>query len=61
MSDNYEKCGQLPVILDKQNIHADIVEKNLIEENKEGLVTHSSHRVARAIYYWYRKSQRGNK
>ena len=61
MSDNYEKCGQLPVILDKQNINVDIVQKNLIEENKEGLVRHSSHRVARAIYYWYRKSQRGNK
>ena len=30
----------------------------LIQENKEGLVRHSSHRVARAVYCWYRKSLR---
>ena len=58
MSQKYEECGQLPVILDKQNINVDIVEKKLIEENKNGLVRHSSHRVARAIYYWFRKAQR---
>ena len=61
MSEKYAQCGQIPVILDKQNIHVDIVEKKLIEENKDGLVRHSSYRVARAVYYWFRKSQRNNK
>lgn len=61
MSEKYAQCGQLPVILDKQNINIDIVEKKLIEENKDGLVRHSSYRVARAVYYWFRKSQRDNK
>ncbi|MBR1942509.1 YvcK family protein [bacterium] len=58
MSEKYAQCGQFPVVLDKQNIKVDIVEKKLIEESKEGLVRHSSHRVARAVYYWFRKSQR---
>lgn len=61
MSEKYAQCGQIPVVLDKQNIHVDIVEKKLIEENKDGLVRHSSHRVARAVYYWFRKSQRKQK
>lgn len=61
MSEKYAQCGQLPVVLDKQNINVDIVEKKLIEENKDGLVRHSSYRVARAVYYWFRKSQRDNK
>ena len=33
----------------------------LIQDSKEGLVRHSSYRVARAIYYWYRKVMRENK
>lgn len=61
MSEKYAQCGQLPVVLDKQNISVDVVEKKLIEENKDGLVRHSSYRVARAVYYWFRKSQRDNK
>ena len=38
----------------------DGIEKKLIEESKEGLVRHSSNRVARAIYYWFRKSSKKN-
>ena len=57
LAKKYEECGQFPVNLDKENVHVDIVEKKLIEESREGLVRHSSHRVARAIYYWFRKSQ----
>ena len=60
MADKYEKCGQMPVVLDRYNVHVDIVEKKLIEESKEGLVRHSSNRVARAIYYWFRKSSKKN-
>ena len=61
MADKYEKCGQMPVILDRYNIKVDIVEKKLIEESREGLVRHSSHRVAIAIYYWFRKQQKNNR
>ena len=57
MAKKYEECGQLPVNLDKENINVDVVQKKLIEESREGLVRHSSNRVARAIYYWFRKSQ----
>lgn len=58
MSEKYAQCGQMPVELDKNNIHVDVVEKKLIEESRDGLVRHSSNRVARAIYYWFRKSQK---
>jgi len=59
ISDNYAKAGSYPVILDNENLNpigVEIVQKRLIEESKEGLVRHSSHRVARAIYHWYRKN-----
>ena len=61
MAQKYEEAGQLPVKLDSDKINVDIVEKKLIEDSKEGLVRHSSHRVARAVYYWYRKAQRKDK
>src|SRR5574344_174800 len=63
MSDKYAKAGSYPVKLDEEIVRKsgiDVVSKKLIEEeeSKEGLVRHSSNRVARAIYYWYRKSSR---
>ena len=59
ISEKYAQSGSFPVKLDdeparKKNIQ--IVSRKLIEENKDGLVRHSSNRVARAVYYWYRKS-----
>ncbi len=57
----YEAQGQYPVNLDTDKIKKlgiDIYAKNLIEPNKEGLIRHSSNKVARAIYCWFRK---GNK
>lgn len=62
ISEGYAKSGSIPVRLDMENIApigVEIVSQKLIQENKEGLVRHSSHRVARAVYYWYRKSMRG--
>ncbi len=38
-----------------------IVSKKLIEDSKEGLVRHSSNRVARAIYHGIAKSLKRNK
>lgn len=56
----YKAANSYPVNLDVDNIKKTgvrIVSKKLIEDSKEGLVRHSSNRVARAIYHWYRKSQ----
>ncbi len=61
ISEGYAKQGSIPVRLDMENIAPigiEIVSQKLIQENKEGLVRHSSNRVARAIHYWYRKSMK---
>ena len=61
MSTGYAKSGSIPVRLDMENIAPigiEVVSQKLIQENKEGLVRHSSNRVARAVYYWYRKSNK---
>lgn len=58
ISEGYAKSGSIPVRLDMENLAPTgitVVSQKLIEENKQGLVRHSSHRVARAVYYWYRK------
>ena len=40
-----------------------LVSSKLIEEeeSKNGLIRHSYHRVARAIYYWYRRQLKDKK
>ena len=61
LADKYEKAGSFPVKVDMENLRklgVCVCSKKLIEDSKEGFVRHSSHRVARAIYYWYRKVQR---
>lgn len=61
LAEKYKQAGSFPVNLDVDNIKKTgvrIVSKKLIEESKEGLVRHSSNRVARAIYHWYRKVNR---
>lgn len=59
ISEGYAKIGSTPVNLDMENLiptGVTVVSQKLIQENKEGLVRHSSNRVARAVYYWYRKT-----
>ena len=59
ISEGYAKTGSIPVRLDMENlapIGVEIVSQKLIQENKQGLVRHSSNRVARAVYYWYKKT-----
>ena len=59
ISEGYAKAGSFPVDVDKEKIrplNIEIVSSKLIQENKSGLVRHSSNRVARAIFYWYKKS-----
>lgn len=61
ISDGYAKAGSIPVKLDMENIASigiEVVSQKLIQESKEGLVRHSSNRVARAVYYWYRKASK---
>jgi uncharacterized cofD-like protein len=60
LAEKYKNAGSFPVKLDTDNIKklgVRIVSKKLIEDSKEGLVRHSSNRVARAVYHWYRKQQ----
>ena len=58
LAKKYEMSGSYPVNVDFENIKKlgiKIFTRKLIEDSKEGLVRHSSNRVARAIYYWFRK------
>ena len=59
--DKYKEQGQYPVILDSAEIKklgVEIYAKNLIEPNKDGLIRHSSKRVAHSIYSWFKRSQK---
>ncbi|MFI3300164.1 MAG: gluconeogenesis factor YvcK family protein [Candidatus Gastranaerophilales bacterium] len=61
LAKKYEMQNAYPVKLDLEKIKKlglKIVSKKLIQDSKEGLVRHSSNRVARAIYYWYRKENK---
>ena len=60
-SAKYKEQGQFPVVLDIGEIKKlgiNVCAKNLVEPNKDGLIRHSANRVARAIYYWFRKEQK---
>ena len=64
LAEKYKLARSYPVKIDTENIRklgVKIFPKKLIEDSKEGLVRHSSHRVARAIYYWYRKELKQTK
>lgn len=60
----YKAANSYPVKLDVDNVKKTgvrIVSKKLIEDSKEGLVRHSSNRVARAVYYWYRRQMQSDR
>lgn len=64
LAKKYEIAGSYPVKLDLDNLKklgVKLVTRKLIEDSKEGLVRHSSNRVARAIYYWFRKEHKNEK
>lgn len=64
LASKYQISGSYPVKLDIENIKKlgiSVFSKKLIEDSKEGLVRHSSNRVARAIYYWYRREIKSEK
>lgn len=64
LAKKYQMSGSYPVKLDLDNLKklgVKLFSRKLIEDSKEGLVRHSSNRVARAIYYWYRKEHKNDK
>ena len=64
LADKYRIAGSYPVKVDVENIKKlgiKIFPKKLIEDSREGLVRHSSNRVARALYYWYKKEHKNDK
>lgn len=62
----YKDAGSNPVVVDKEEINKmgiEIVQKNLVEDKRyedghSSFVRHSPSRLARTIYYWYRKNQK---
>ena len=61
ISEGYAKSGSFPVDIDTEKLYPlniELISSKLIKENKSGLVRHSSNRVARAIYYWYKKKSK---
>jgi uncharacterized cofD-like protein len=61
LADKYQKSGSYPITVDLPEIKKlgiKVYAKNLVEPDKNGLVRHSSSKVARNIYYWFKKSQR---
>ncbi len=64
LAQKYQQAGSFPVIIDYDNIErlgVKLFTKKLIEDNKDGLVRHSSARVARAINYWFKRQMRPSK
>lgn len=58
LAKKYEEKDSLPVEEDTSAIKAlgvEIVRAKLIQDNKEGFVRHSPQKLAKAIYFWYRK------
>lgn len=64
LAKKYELAGSFPVKIDYENLKklgVTLFPKKLIEDSREGFVRHSSRRVARAIYYWFRKEHRSDR
>ena len=61
LAKKYEEADSLPVETDTTRLKKmglEVVMNRLIEDNKEGLVRHSPSRLAKAIYWWYKKSSK---
>lgn len=60
LAKKYKEAKSHPAFIDVDEIKklgVQVVTNKLIQDNNEGLVRHSPKRLARAIYYWYRKSK----
>lgn len=61
LAGKYQEAGSYPVKLDVPEVKKlgiKIFAKKLIQDSREGLVRHSSTRVARSVYYWFKKQQK---
>lgn len=61
LAGKYQEADSYPVKLDVPEVKKlgiKIFAKKLIQDSREGLVRHSSTRVARAVYYWFKKQQK---
>ncbi|MBR6298796.1 MAG: YvcK family protein [Candidatus Gastranaerophilales bacterium] len=61
LAEKYEQAGSLPVEIDITELRrmgVEVVQKNLLEDSKEGLVRHSYSKVAKAIYFWYKRASK---
>ena len=59
LAEKYERAGSLPVEIDITEIRklgVELVQRSLLEDNKDGLVRHNCSKVARAIYFWYKRA-----
>ena len=59
LAQKYEQAGSIPVDIDTGEIKklgVELIERNLLEDNKDGLVRHSCSKIAKNIYFWYKKS-----
>ncbi len=64
LAKKYEEKDSLPVELDTGEIKKlglEIVTSKLIEDNKDGFVRHSPSRLAKSIYYWFKKNEKNRK
>ncbi len=60
LSEKYEEANSYPVEFDINEVKAlglEVVCHKLIHNDKEGYVRHSPDRLARAIYWWYRRKK----
>ncbi len=61
LAEKYEQAGSFPVEIDITELRrmgVEVVQKNLLEDYKEGLVRHSYSKVAKAIYFWYKRASK---
>ena len=59
IASKYQEAGSTPVVIDYDEIKklgVDVLERNLLEDNKEGFVRHNCGAVSKAIYYWYKRT-----
>lgn len=59
LAEKYEQAGSFPVEIDISEIRklkVEVVERNLLENNRDGFVRHNCSQVAKAIYYWYKRT-----
>jgi uncharacterized cofD-like protein len=60
LSEKYEEANSYPVEFDineVKNLGVEVVCHKLIHDDKQGFVRHNPDRLARAIYWWYRRKK----